>query len=244
VGDADPFVANIWTEPEDAQMRSASDALERHDPVTAFRIYTALANAGNANAAGELGMLYIGGRGTQRDYRKALELIRECAKNGVPFCEYDFGEFLSNNLITERDPEGSFNWLLKAANSHYYTAYIALANCYHYGTGVAANEVEADKWFARALAVADRYERMGKHDDDRHIASIYDQAGDWFMRRNQSQEGLAYYQRAIKLGQDHLALESLGQYYWYGNFVQREPTKAVELWKAAAEQGDDPPSLT
>jgi TPR repeat protein len=80
------------------EMLNALEELEKGNHAEAFALLVPLANAGNPRAQCNLATLYHLGRGVQKDGRKAIELYRRVAEQGIR--EACLSGVAYNNLAT------------------------------------------------------------------------------------------------------------------------------------------------
>ena len=66
----------------DDDFEQATDALERKDYKTAYKLFLRLAAHGDADAQFSLGTLYDEGHGVPQDYKEALKWYRLSAEQG------------------------------------------------------------------------------------------------------------------------------------------------------------------
>jgi TPR repeat protein len=110
----------------------------------------ALAEKGDAGAQDKLGNAYR----ADLDNAKAVEWYRKSALQGNAHAQTELGRILISSerrsrkrpAVAVNAPEGA-GWLLKAANQDYTDAQYEVGRCYRDGKGVAADPVEAFKWF-------------------------------------------------------------------------------------------------
>jgi TPR repeat protein len=127
-------------------------------PVTAFdpAPLQQAAQAGDAQAAFQLGTINYVGLGVVQDYIGAMALLKQAAQagNADAACEagflYQTGSF--GQGPPPPDPRDAVIWYSKAANAKNACGEFALAALYQSGTGVAADPAQAATLFAAAAA--------------------------------------------------------------------------------------------
>lgn len=113
----------------------------------AIKWYTLAAEQGDADSQFTLGNIYKNNNTTQ-DIAEAKKWWSLAAEQGHADAQCVLG--LSFLTDAEPDYEEGVKWLTLAAEQEHAEAQYCLALCYLSGYGVAKDQVEADKWFARA----------------------------------------------------------------------------------------------
>jgi TPR repeat protein len=83
----------------------------------AFRLFSAASALGNLNAQGNLGVLYMTGKGVEKDETKAVKLFRDGAEKGDPSCMFFYAQSLENGVGVRKDPDAAKHWRLRAAEA-------------------------------------------------------------------------------------------------------------------------------
>ncbi len=110
------------------------------------------AQQGHLDAKEILGYHYAKGLGTAKDEKRAFELFKFAADNGLP-------EAMCNTAISyihgwgcEKDGELAYNYLRMAVDSDYVPSYAMFGQMFHYGVGaVKQNIANALYWYDKAL---------------------------------------------------------------------------------------------
>jgi TPR repeat protein len=203
---------------------------------------------GGDEAALFVGKLYLQGLGDKSDPVEAVKWLKKAAT--APF-----NPTIEMPMFDPRQPE---------RNTAVGEAAVILANVYRSGfRGIAKDEAEAIKWYARASAVGHvpaakllgdlYYNGTGTARDVKKAAAQYRQAarlglpaaqfalaeilynGEDGVRQDRK-EALGWYQAAAKL--DHPgALYALGRAYDLGEGVKPDPQLAMGFYKTAAQHG-------
>ena len=128
----------------------------------------------------------------------------------------------------EQDHAKAFPWLLKAAQQNHETACSYVSRCYHYGWGVAKNDIEAFKWL----------EKINKKDSIISPADI--------MRIAYSYEyGLGVTKDMVKAlniykdlasGNDATSRYKLGLCYTFGKGVKQDHDEAIKWFHKAIQE--------
>jgi hypothetical protein len=89
-------------------------AFRNKDYQTAFREWTAAAEAGQAEAQFDLGLLYAQGLGTRRDLTEAANWYRKAAEQGNAQAEFALGQMYSRGWGAPRDTVDAMRWMQMA----------------------------------------------------------------------------------------------------------------------------------
>ncbi|ROO29433.1 SH3 domain-containing protein [Salinisphaera orenii] len=109
-----------------------------------------LAAQGNASAQYNMGVLYDGGYGVERNYETAMEWYRRAAEQEYAKAEHNLGIMYQEGHGTEADPDRAAEWFRRAAEHGEPAAQNNLAVMYVRGQGVPRDLGQAAKWAARA----------------------------------------------------------------------------------------------
>lgn len=130
-------------------------ASKRGDFAASFKLLKPLAEKGDARAQGELGALYLSGRGTSKDAKEGLRWTKEAATKGVASAQYNLGVmYLDGQVAPQNFPE-AMKWLLAAAGQGVPAAQAGVAAMFYEGHGVPQSYEEAAKWMQLAAAQGD-----------------------------------------------------------------------------------------
>lgn len=116
----------------------------------AFEACRKTAEAGDAAAQYELGMMLAYGRGTERDEPAALEWLRKSATQGHGGAQGKLGLMLFRGIGTAKDEAAAAEWLAKAAEHGDIVAQFNLGMMYAHGLGVQQDRAQALKWYQLA----------------------------------------------------------------------------------------------
>lgn len=92
------------------------------------------------------------------DFRTALSVWLEKAKQGDPEAQTYLGEVYEKGLGLKPDYTAAFSWYSKAANQGFSRAQINLGYLYEKGFGVKADSILALNWYRRASGITDDIE--------------------------------------------------------------------------------------
>jgi TPR repeat protein len=105
--------------PATAETGSFADGLAAYDGgdvAETVRIWTALAETGDANAQVGLAGLYLAGSGVTRDPSAAARLYRLAAEQGDSNGQLNLGRLHLRGIGVEEDPAAAYAWLSLAAD--------------------------------------------------------------------------------------------------------------------------------
>ncbi len=127
-------------------------AAEQGDYEKAFRIFTPLAEAGDAEAQHNLAILYRGGHGVAKDLDKSRQWFLRAAEQGIAAAQYNLGYMYDMGEGVEQSDRYAFLWYRKAAEQGHSLAQTNLGVMYANGSGVAQDLKLAYVWFNLAAA--------------------------------------------------------------------------------------------
>lgn len=118
----------------------------------AFAHWESLAEAGNADAQYFLGIMYLNGQGTEKNWPEAGKWFQASAEQGDVGAQYLFGEMNLKGMGLERDYRKAGTWFQKAAEQGYPDAQYRLGEWYAEGKGGVTNLLFAYVWLKLAGA--------------------------------------------------------------------------------------------
>ena len=139
-------------------------AYDRDDYATAVRLWRPLADAGDATAQYNLGIMYRNGRGVPQDNATAMSWYRKAAEQGDTMAQNNLGFMYDLGQGVPQDNAMAVSWYRKAAEQGEASGQYNLGIMYRTGRGVPHDLVQAHMWFNLAAshtypadaAVADR----------------------------------------------------------------------------------------
>ncbi len=180
----------------------------------------------DAEAAAQLGYLYMNGLGVERDYTLARNWSLIAAAKGNPLGQDTMGRLYLGEGGEPQDYRQAQGLFAKAAAQDCALAENDLGDLYLNGYGVERNLKEAFKWYKKA---ADHDDAIGQS----NLGLMYlhgwgvnkdlNAAKDWNLKS--AKQGNAF------------AQDSLGYMYETGQGVVADPAQAFQCYKTAAEQG-------
>ncbi|MDP4030286.1 MAG: tetratricopeptide repeat-containing serine protease family protein [Gallionella sp.] len=221
------------------------------------------AEAGDAKAQFNLGVMYTNGEGVPKDGVKAFEWFQKSSLQGNVHAQAYLGKLYSVGWGISKDIPLAFDLLQKAAEQGEGNAQMWLGNMYRFGDGVPKNAVKAMEWYVKA---ADQ----GNANAQESIGSLYfkgegvtkdiAKATEWFDKTGTTgdatfkfqlgagyQYGISQPKNPVKAfewylkaaeGGHVLSYGTVGMMYDKGEGVPKDNAKAFEWWQKAAAQGD------
>lgn len=142
-------------------------ALVRGDYATAWRILGPLAEAGDARAQNDVGVMYGRGLGVPQSYSQALVWITRSAEHGNAQAQSTLGYMYYRARGVERDLALAALWTRRAAEQGVAAAQSGLGLLYDKGQGVEQDYAEAARWYRRAA-------EQGFAEAQRNLGSMYE----------------------------------------------------------------------
>lgn len=146
------FAAVAVAAPARADVRAGVEAYKLGDYEVALREFTKFAEQGEARAQYNLGVMYLKGRGVEKDHAKALKWQLLAAEGGLAAAQHGLGVMFYRGEGVEQDFKNAAKWFRLAADQGYPTAQLNLSVMYFSGQGVERNEAEVVKWVTLAAA--------------------------------------------------------------------------------------------
>ena len=113
----------------------------------ARRIWTPLAEAGDAEAQVSLGLLFDLGQGVPEDPATAYKWYRRAAETGLAKAQFNVAVMEDSGVVGPRDAVAAARWYAKAAAQGHLRAQYNLAQLYASGDGVPRDIAEAKAWY-------------------------------------------------------------------------------------------------
>lgn len=188
------------------------------------------AELGDISSQIKLGDKYSEGIGVSQDYEESFKWYMKAAEQGDEYGQYSVGCMYAEGQGIKQDYKEAFKWYMKAAGQDNDDAQYRLGEFYYEGKGVEINKYEAFEWFKKAS-------------DSGNILAELD-LEDYFNITEDSDEEEINKVRTRLL----LELESEGKIsredeynkaekYYYGDGVEKDYEKALELYMKAAMLG-------
>ena len=112
----------------------------------AVKVWSPLAAAGNLDAQLALADANVTGRGTPRDYQRALDLYRAAETQGSSRAQYALGLMHQHGDGVPVAPDKAAVYFRQAAQADHAKAKLRLAQAYQQGSGVARSLTQAYEW--------------------------------------------------------------------------------------------------
>jgi TPR repeat protein len=121
-------------------------AAHKGDFATALRLWTPLAEQGNASAQYNLGLMYANGDGLTQDYKTAVKWHTLAAEQGDAEAQFNLGVSYAKGQGVAQDHNIAVKWYTLAAEQGNAEAQLNLGLMYAAGQGVALDNVKAHMW--------------------------------------------------------------------------------------------------
>jgi hypothetical protein len=243
--------------------RQAREAFGKGDYAGAIQAWTTAANAGNAAAMYNLGVMAFTGRGEARDQAAAARWFAKAAQAGHTGGMINYGLSLLNGYGVAKNGSEGVKWLRKAADAGLPSAMGLVGQLYLQGAGVPHDPKQAAGWLQRAadagdgpsmVDLADLYDQgLGVPADKKRAAELYEQGANAGESAGMVRLGYAYedgagvtkdpvqaatwYQRAAEAG-DGEGMSALAVMFENGRGLARDYGRAAEYYRLAANRND------
>lgn len=114
-----------------------------------------LAEAGNAGAQNNLGVMYYEGESVPQDNQKAIYWWQKSAEQGNPYAQANLGLMYYKGKSVPQDNQKAVYWYQKSAEQGFADAQDALGAMYALGNGVPQDYQRAYVWTSLAAAQGD-----------------------------------------------------------------------------------------
>ena len=193
----------------------------------AVRLFRLAAEQNDPDALFNLGRCYATGRGVPKDYREAEKWHRKAAELGQIASQNALGHmYLYGHPGVQKDPAEGAMWYRRAALQNDSLAQASLGECCENGWGVPQDYPEASAWYRKAAEGGPGCE-IARY----HLGRLY-LNGNGVEKDNS--EAVRWLEEA---GSHPDAVNLLGYCFENGYGVIRNPEKAAELYRKAAELG-------
>jgi uncharacterized protein len=202
-------------------------ALPENDDLTAVSYYQILSDAGDADGANELGILYEDGKGVQKNWVKASELYRKAAEAKNIYGMNNLGLMYEKGRGVQKRPEEAFKWYKLASDGGNADGISNLALLYETGT-VVKTDVK------KAISLYEKAAKGGNTTAMANLGKIYSKG---IGVPKDLGKAVKWFQKGIAAnGAD--SMTELGYLYSIGEGVPKNLAKANKLFKDGAEAGD------
>lgn len=188
---------------------------------------TGSSSIGDLRAKSYLGLLYLEGKGTQRNFARAMTLFGEAADKGYAPAQYYLGSMYRAGKGTPRDPQMAAGLYRASAGQGFQEAELALGEVLRTGEGVKRDP-------AGAIEILQKAADHGSALAAEKIAEMY-MTGDGIDRN--VKEAAHWYRQAAESGSSIAAL-MVGMMYHSGQGLGQDDHEAFAWLRKAADQGN------
>jgi TPR repeat protein len=195
----------------------------------AARWYRHAADAGNALAMNNLGVMYETGRGVEMNPAEAVRWYRKAADAGLAVGADNLGHMYEYGTGVTEDKLEAVRLYRRAARAGLTDGMYKLGKMYESGKGVVKDEAEAVLWYRRAADAGSAYgmANLGSmYENGRGVAKDDAEAVNW-------------YRRAAEAG-NAAGMVDLGAMYENGTGVPQDYTEARSWYEKALAAGYEP----
>lgn len=171
----------------------------------------------------ELGILYKTGKGTEKDYAKAMECFKLAADQNFPKAQTCIGELYEEGYGVKQDYIEAMKWYRLAATQNDANAKNHIGTLFMMGEGVYQNIAESLKWWVEAAL--------------QNNAAAQHNIGVFFQGQKKYEEAAQFYRLAADQNDAH-AQCYLGILYAKGKGVKQNHNESIKLFLKAAETED------
>lgn len=228
-----------------AGLHKAAKALESGDYTTAFAEFKSLADAGNAEAQNNLGMMYANGMGIPQDDKQAELYIRRAAEAGFAAAQGNLGMIYAQGRGVPQDDEQAVKWMRRAAEAGIVSAQRNLGVMYADNEDAPQYNIDADLErgmnaygtgdYATALAIFTPLAKAGLSIAQNNLGMMY--LNGTGVPQDDEQAAL-WIRRASEAG-NAIAQSMLGMLYEGGEGVEQDNCRAYMWYSLAAIQGNE-----
>ena len=207
---------------------------EQYD--TALKSFTTLADKGHPDALYNLGMMYFGGKGCEKDYSKAVHYYEQAAGQGHAAACYSLGLMYYGGFGVEKNLCKALQLIEQAADTGIVSAQKTCGDMYMKGVGTKVDLDKARKWFTLAS-------EQGDEEAKQYLQAMEIPDGYLLIAANYAEQGDdEHYNELVAVAASQgskLAQNKLGHRYIVGRDVEIDLDMARKWLKLAADQGDE-----
>ncbi len=208
-------------------IEQAHEAYNKQDFSTAFKLYSELAEQGNADAQTSLGFMYQNAQGCEKNDAKALELYEKAAEAKQPYALFNLAILYMNGIGgVEHDQFKAHDLHLEAATREVPPAMYEVALMLERGLGCVQNYSEAAFWYEEGA-------KRGHLESFNNLGVLYKDGHGVEQDRARC---FICFSRAAEGGLPE-GLYNLGQLYDQGYGCEQDHDKALDLCRKAAYKG-------
>ncbi|XP_052767017.1 protein sel-1 homolog 1-like isoform X2 [Mya arenaria] len=243
------------------KMHSEGSPVVAQDSLVALEYFKKAANKGNPIGQCGQGIMYLYGKGVDRDYQKALKFFTQSADQGWSDAQLHLGIMYFGGKGVRRDYKTAVKYFNLASQGGHVLAFYHLAQMHATGTGVIRNchtavelyknVAERGQWSSMLMEAHDLY-KQGRVDEallkytflaelgyevaQTNVAFILDQGeSSLFDEKETYQRALLHWTRAASQGSTVARLK-MGDYHYYGYGTDIDYETAATHYRLATEQ--------
>jgi len=166
-------------------------AFQKGDYQTAFKVWQPMAEAGEAEAQRNIGVMYQQGLGVPQDFGEAATWYRRAAEQGHARAQQNLGALYEEGSGVPQSYVEAAKWYLRAAEGGNVFAKLNLGVLHEQGVpGLPINVVLAHMWYnlaaAQGSADAARFrDELARHMSREQVAEAQRQAQQWLEKHPQ-----------------------------------------------------------
>ena len=199
---------------------------ESKDYDNALKYFLILAEAGDADAMAEIGVLYSKEEWINYDYNKAKEWYIKAFNKGMNEAGAMIGLIYMNGQGVAQDLSEALKWFRLAVKVGSSFAMMCLGDMYAEGKGVNQNCIEAMQWYKKAI-------NAGCDMAKEHLGDL----GIYLYDQGKYEEALNYLKEASNVGDVHAPVW-IGKMYEKGEGVNQDYSEAMHWYMKAANMGN------
>ncbi|MEE8150616.1 MAG: tetratricopeptide repeat protein [Nitrosomonadaceae bacterium] len=134
-----------------ADYESATAAYGAGDYEIALEIFLPLAEAGDAEAQTNLGIMYRNGFGVQQDYAEAIKWFHQAAEQGFADAQRHLARMYFRGVGVSQNYTEAFQWYQRAAEQGYADSQYNIGGMYEQGLGTDRDFIKAYAWLSLAV---------------------------------------------------------------------------------------------
>jgi hypothetical protein len=173
----------LLTAPARADFAAGMTAYVAGDLEGSFAIFRPLAEAGDAEAQNQVGLMYGAGLGVTRDDAEAARWFERAAAQGHHRARSNLARLYLLGLGVEKDTEHAAGLYKRSARAGYVKAQAALGNLYARGVGVPKDLLRAYFWWTLAARQGDHESLVGREDAAYLMTPHQIRVGNWLVDR-------------------------------------------------------------
>ncbi len=197
------------------------------DEKKAFEQFCKAVEYGDPTSMFFVGRMHETGIGAELDYDAALYYYQLGTEYNEPNCTYMLGRFYKDGIHVARDYAKAVELFEAAIAAGSVEAYGSYGNCYRDGIGVTQDYQKAMELYEKGIELGDCSSITG-------LGTLY--AFGYGVSEDLA-KGFDLFIQAVDEGNDPMAMVYLGDYYYYGKYVDRDMEEARYWYSLAAYSG-------